>query len=81
MKNVLYQLGDTAANLEGSTPAEQASVGMGKSTPAATPAATPPIAPVAPAPVAPAVATDSNFSPSTKANADYIYGSETARGL
>jgi hypothetical protein len=32
-------------------------------------------------PVAPAVATDSNFSPSTKASADYIYGSETARGL
>jgi len=80
MKNVLYQLGDTAANLEGTKPSEQASVGMGKSMPAATlastPAPTPPIAPVAPA-----VATDSNFSPSTKASADYIYGSETARGL
>mgnify|MGYP006221956921 CR=1 FL=1 len=28
MKNILYQLGDTAANLDGSTPAQTGAIGM-----------------------------------------------------
>ena len=85
MKNVLYQLGDTDANLDGATPAQTGAIGMNPSAPAVTPAvAAPAPAPAtAPAPVvapAPVNATAQNFSPQTQNSADYIYGSEESRG-
>lgn len=91
MKNLLYQLGDTAANLEGATPAQKGAIGMNPSMPAVTPAvaspepAPDPVAPPAPAapaaPAAPPAPAAQNFSPLTQSSADYIYGSEKSRGL
>ena len=83
MKNILYQLGDTAANLDGATPAQTGAIGMNPSTPAVTPAVAAPAPAAAPAPVvapAPVNATAQNFSPQTQNSADYIYGSEESRG-
>tara|TARA_R110002153_G_C13114189_1_gene478021 strand:+ start:191 stop:451 length:261 start_codon:yes stop_codon:yes gene_type:complete len=86
MKNVLYQLGDTAANLEGATPAQTGAIGMNPSAPAVAPAVVAPAPVAAPAPVVapaptPVNATSQNFSPLTQNSADYIYGSEESRGL
>ena len=83
MKNILYQLGDTAANLDGSTPAQTGAIGMNPSAPAVAPAVVAPAPVAAPAPVvapAPVNATAQNFSPQTQNSADYIYGSEGSRG-
>lgn len=82
MKNILNQLGATASNLEGATPQElqalgmnpmgaavQGPVGMNPAMPVANQEVVPPIVPTA-----------NNFSPTTKSAADYIYGSDVARG-
>ena len=71
MKNILYQLGDTAANLDGSTPAQTGAIGMNPSTPAVTPAVAAPAPAPAPVPVP---------APNLLTLHYHIYGSEGSRG-
>lgn len=82
MKNILNQLGATAANLEGATPQELEMLGMNPMGPAVQgPTFTNPMTPTtATAVIPPVVPTANNFSPTTKSAADYIYGSDVARG-
>ena len=80
MKNVLNQLGATASNVNGVTDQELSSLGMRPATPAAMP--NPALVPgQQPAVVDPMVgATNPNFSPSVRSAANYVYGSDIARG-
>jgi len=98
MKNILNQLGATAANLEGATPQELEILGMNSMGPAVQgptftnpmtsikdavqgPTFTNPMTSIKDAvAIPPVVPTANNFSPTTKSAADYIYGSDVARG-
>jgi len=82
IKSILNQLGATAANLEGATPQELEMLGMNPMGPAVQgPTFTNPMTPTTnPAVLPPVVPTEKNFSPSAKSAADYIYGSDVARG-
>jgi len=84
MKNILNQLGATAANINGATPTDQSALGMNPMGPAVQPA---PGAMPMPVPANEAVqpdpltqATDPNFSPNTQNAANYVYGNTASRG-
>ena len=78
MKNVLNQLGATTANTLGVTDQELSSLGMRPSQPAMVPN---PSTTQQQVQIDPMVnATAPNFSPSVRNAADYVYGSDIARG-
>jgi hypothetical protein len=79
MKNVLNQLGATPANTLGVTDQELSSLGMRPSQPAMVP--NPSTTQQQQVQIDPMVnATAPNFSPSVRGAADYVYGSDIARG-
>lgn len=78
MKNVLNQLGATPANTLGVTDQELSSLGMRPSQPAMVPNPSTTQQQVQIDPMVNATAT--NFSPSVRGAADYVYGSDIARG-
>ena len=82
MKNILNQLGATPANLEGPTPQDMSALGMNPMGPAVQgPTLTNPMTPTTdPAVIPPVAPTANNFSQSARSAADYIYGSDVARG-